>query len=268
MNIRHVLLPALLLLAPAASAQVICQPGLVVEFIPKVPVVGEPILVSLKNNSPNTFTLPGPCVFQRIRTNNCSGTTVFTVNCTPSPLPLTPGSMFLGFWDQRDDNGMFVPPGTYAFDVQFASGPGCCPTVTIGSCPAPEPYGAGDPGSGQFIPDLSASGSTAVGGALSLTISNGLGGALTGLFIGLQPAFINAPFGTFLVDPGPPLLQVYFPLGGTLNQPGAGTITFPASIPNNTNLVGLSVYMQALVQDANASGGLSHTQGLALYICP
>ncbi len=136
------------------------------------------------------------------------------------------------------------------------------PSCTGGSVP----YGTGTPGKGGFVPALAVLGTPCIGNALSaLQLNQGLGGALCVLFTGLSSAAIPAPSfgGTIYVNP---TLVSAFLLAGSAGVAGAGNFAANLLIPNDANVVGLNVYLQAILADAAASHGHSFTAGLQVTI--
>lgn len=123
-------------------------------------------------------------------------------------------------------------------------------------------YGQGCAGSSGFVPGLSLSGCPEPGGAVTLSIRDGLGGTLSLLFFGLGT-------GALPLFPGcdlqiAPLLgtRLLFPLPGSGAGNGdldlAGTIA--ASVPPG------DVFLQLLVLDAGAPHGFSASNPLQLHI--
>ncbi len=256
-------------LVPSASAQVSCQSGLLVDTLPAAPLPGEPIIVRMRNLGFNSFQIPSNCIFSSVHPTACGQPAVFTPTaCVPTPVNITPGTTFLGQWDQKNDLGQLVAPGTYFFRVPIVGFPDCCVPVTIAPCPVPTPYGVEGPGTGNFVPTLSAAGPAQVGQPLQLDIQNGVGGAPAILFVTFAQAVTRAPFGDLYVDLTPPFLQAVLPLSGAAGAPGQGSISLNASIPNDASLATLRLYLQALVYDTGATGFLSHTAGLEVYVCP
>lgn len=125
-------------------------------------------------------------------------------------------------------------------------------------------YGAGRAGAGGLVPLLAGSGCAQVGAAISLDISQGVGGAAGALFAGLQRG--AAPFkgGTFLVDAL--VLQVSVVLGGAAGEPGAGSLSIPAQLPVDPALQGVALFLQAAFQDGGAPVGVALSGGLAVLI--
>jgi len=140
--------------------------------------------------------------------------------------------------------------------VHFDPPAGCGGSLT--------PYGSGLAGTAGFAPALSGSGCPEPGGAFTLQLTGGLGGAAGAIFVGLAPA--SAPFkgGTFLVDAL--LLQLGLVIGGPAGTPGAGSLTLPAALPAQPALRGLELELQAALQDGSAPAGVALSNGLRVLI--
>lgn len=252
-----------------------CATFLKVDITPANPKVGEEITVALTNPTANVYTLNSACLFNSIHINDCSGMAVQKINCAQIITPIKPGQTITQDWDQTDALGNQVKPGSYGFRIQVVGSTGtpesCCPTVIIGDaqpCKKASKYGKGTFGAGGFIPQLDALGSTSIGSTtFTIQISSAVGGANSMIFLGLGQTSIGAPWGTFLVDPSPILLQVPIPLGGIPGAPGTGSASLPAAIPGDPALVGLEFFSQVLVADNLSTGGISHSEGLTFMIC-
>jgi hypothetical protein len=126
------------------------------------------------------------------------------------------------------------------------------------------PYAKGLAGKGGFVPALIGSGCPTPGAALTLKLSDVVGGAGGTLFIGLAPAAVPFKGGTFAV--GALTLTVGIGVGGASGVAGAGTLNLPTALPANPLLTGVSVYLQCGFSDAAAVKGVSLTQGLQIEI--
>lgn len=126
------------------------------------------------------------------------------------------------------------------------------------------PYGAGCPGSGGFTPALTMDGCPAPSGAVTLGLSNGLGGSLAIVLFSFMQSNIQIPNGcSLLVDPVlPPTITL--PLFGTGG--GAGAISITGAFP--PGLSGYSFSMQAFCADPANSWGYSATNGLTATVPP
>ncbi len=125
-------------------------------------------------------------------------------------------------------------------------------------------YGVGLKGAGNLVPTLTGAGCAEPGAALTLSVSNAVGGAGAALFVGLSQAALPFKGGTFHV--GSLLLTASFPLGGASGVAGAGSVSLPTLLPAIPALTGTSIFLQAGAADAAAVHGVSLTQGLQLEI--
>lgn len=263
-------------LCPAAAAQVPCGsiPGVTVQVSPSPAQLGQPITITLFNNSNVQLDLPDACLIDSVHPGTtCSTVPVMVPICAQVITPIPPGTSKSFVWDQKDDLGKQVAPGFYSFKIKFFTPGGsdsCCPSVEIvDPCPDPVHYGQGDTGTGGIVPEIGSVGDPQVGNQnFQIVLQRAVGGAPAGLFVGAAPASIPAPWGTFLVSLTPPPIALFFQVGGTPGAPGQGSAVIPAPIPNNPGLAGASAYLQALFQDPGSSGGISHTDGLRVDICP
>ncbi|MEM7517953.1 MAG: hypothetical protein AAF368_13645 [Planctomycetota bacterium] len=131
---------ALLGSAPAL-AQAPCTssiPGVDLVVSPSVAPVGQPISISLANNTNQTIQLPSSCVVRSIFPGGtCTGTAVFSPFCLQVITPIAPGQSLSQPWGQTDDFGAQLPPGMYSvevqyFDMNFGSFV-CCQSFQIGA---------------------------------------------------------------------------------------------------------------------------------------
>ncbi len=121
-------------------------------------------------------------------------------------------------------------------------------------------YGAGCPGTGGFVPDLTLEGCAIPVGNVTLSISAGLGGSTCVLFFGLTQ--VNLPMVPGCVLLADPQFNVALPMGGP--GPGNGTAGFSALVPANAPPV--DVYFQAFVVDGGVPFGFSNSNGVKLAI--
>lgn len=123
-------------------------------------------------------------------------------------------------------------------------------------------FGSSCPGTGGFAPTLATSGCAIPAGALTVTVTGGVGGSFALLLFGQSQANIPAGFGCSVhiapVLPPTPLI----PLFGT--GPGQGAISFSASLP--TNMPGGSFTMQAFCADPGAPLGFTATNGVEVVV--
>jgi len=142
------------------------------------------------------------------------------------------------------------------------SGTGLIIELTTTFDPGIEPYGAGCEGSGGCVPELLMNGTPAPGQQINLSLSNGLGGAQSFLFVGTGA--LSAPIGSgcsLLV--ANTLIHLAIPLGGA--GPCNGSYTFPSVIPPNTP-AGVTIYLQAFVADPAKPVGIAASNGLKIEI--
>lgn len=135
--------------------------------------------------------------------------------------------------------------GTFELDGGFD--PGVCGSHISA-------YGSGCPGTGGFIPQYQVSGCIAPGYTAVTTITQGLGGSVAFIFLGLNQAALPLGGGcTLNVSPllGGPAGPI--PLLGA--GAGNGSISFPTTIPPIPAIVG-SFTAQVFVSDPTAPNGL------------
>ncbi len=259
----------LLCLASTSRAQ--CDgDGLSVSFSPPAANPGEPITVTLRNDSPScTYVLPNGCVFQSVHAFSCALPAVRVSICAPSPVTLPPGMSVSQTWDQTDDAGQPVGAADYAFVIQATGSTpvSLCPEIEVGDCALQ--YGPEDPGTGGYAPEMStAYGSSWLGNSnFHITIIGGVGAAPALLIGAVAPAALDAPFGTVLVDlAGPHAVSPFF-LGGPAGSPGSGSKLLYAPVPNIPSLEGVIVWMQTLVGDPGSDGGIAASTGLRVRVC-
>jgi len=128
------------------------------------------------------------------------------------------------------------------------------------------PYGDAKAGTGGAEPALSAPGQATMGGAVSLAVTHGLGGAAGALFLGNGPASrtsLSLFGGTVLVQP---TVTVPIVLGGPPGAAGTGTWSSSLSIPNHAALAGANFNFQAILLDGGATFGLSMSNAVELWI--
>lgn len=132
-------------------------------------------------------------------------------------------------------------------------------TVTTGCA-----YGAGCPGSGGFVPVLTAAPCVvADGGTLTLAVSGALGSSTAFFCFGLTTAEIPLAASGCTLNVLP-VVPFWFslPLGGT--GPGAGGVAVAGPLP--TGLSGGTFTTQAFIADAGASLGFTGTNGTRITI--
>lgn len=268
-SLRPYARPAAVLAALASLAATgRAVPGVSVVFDPPAPVQGEPIEITLINGSEFALILPSHCLFQSVHPVDCAHPPILVPYCLAVLTFIPPGTTYSSVWDQKDGDGDFVAPGTYAFGISGID----CPTVVIGgSCSVP-PETLGEPGHGSsfFEPRLETVGGMPVLGnaAFGLSISFALGGAPALLLLGAEGAEIAAPFGILHVSLAAPHVLLPLTLGGAAGVAGSGGATLPLPIPAVPALQGLSAYAQALIADPGGIAGVAATAGLHFAVCP
>ncbi len=231
----HLAVCALAALAPASLSQFPCQlPGVSVSVTPQVAQVGETIQVSLQNGSPNVILQATTCVILAINQGGCHGALVWDpAGCFFVLTSIPPGTSKAQSWDQTDDFGQQVPPGTYWIEVLYATpflqSRICCATVTILS--SYQKYGSGCPGS-QGMPTLDGSGTPSAGSPITLS---GAGGPQ------IAPALLAFGYGTGTLPVNATCSLAIAPLTGfvaplTLDATGAFSlgVSVPPGLPPTT----------------------------------
>ena len=128
-------------------------------------------------------------------------------------------------------------------------------------------FGAGTAGTGSIIPQLALNGVPRLGGSPSLDASQCVGGSLALLAVGFAQTSFPALGVQVLVDTTNGFV-VTNATSGAAGVAGAGSASFPISIPNDPFLDNLFVYAQAAAFDAGSIGGtLSASAGLRFRVC-
>jgi YVTN family beta-propeller protein len=120
-----------------------------------------------------------------------------------------------------------------------------------------ETYGAGSPGTGGVVPQISGVGIPSCGQPVSIVTSAGRPSGVGTYLVGLAPLNVNLLNFTVLVDP---LIEIPHALDG------AGSFTLPLVLPNDPALVGVDVYLQGAYIDTGAPFNIALTAGLAMRI--
>lgn len=124
-------------------------------------------------------------------------------------------------------------------------------------------YGNGCPGSGAFVPTLDGGGIPNAGSAISLSVGQALGGSQALLFFGLGTGSVPLnPSCALQVMPILPQLVIPLPMIGA--GAGGGGITLPGVIPSN--ITPIDIFLQVLVGDPGAAGGVASTRPLRMHI--
>ena len=125
-------------------------------------------------------------------------------------------------------------------------------------------YGSGTTGLGGVVPSMRGLFSPCPGAQVGVEIEKARGGAPATLFWSLAPAAIPFKGGELLVAFGGPMGQVPLVLPG--NGAGGGALLLPVDLPNDPVLAGASIFLQTLVGDPAATGGVALSNGLELRI--
>ncbi len=134
----------------------------------------------------------------------------------------------------------------------------------ITPCANFENYGTGLAGSGGFVPTLTGLGLMRIGDTVTVKIEDGLGGTAGFLVMGFARAEIPLYGGTLLVQP--PFIVYPITLGGTAGVAGEGNLSLSSPIPDDPQLIGITIDLQSILLDPGAVRGLSMTRGLEACI--
>lgn len=141
--------------------------------------------------------------------------------------------------------------GIWDYDL---GGPSCSATITS--------FGTGCAGSGGFTPVLAMTGCPSPGDSVTLSITKGLGGSTSVLFLGIVPLALPLG-GNCQLHPQPLLpITISLPLAGS--GAGNGAISVPATIPPGSSAGQLVI--QAFVPDSGVPMKFSNTNALILNI--
>jgi len=139
---RILCLAAPVLLSLASFAQLPCGgvPGVDVTISPASPAPGQPVLITIDNQSNQSIVLPTSCVFDSVHGGaTCSAPTVYGLFCLQVLTTIPPGQSRSQSWDQTDDFGQQVASGAYSIPIQYYDASfqsnSCCVTFTIGAGP-------------------------------------------------------------------------------------------------------------------------------------
>lgn len=132
MRTRPTLLPfaslAALALASAPAAQ-----GFVTGTVgPNPAPIGCDVQITFSNDSP----FFGSTMADAFEVFDANMQPVFTPAGFPISIDMGPWGWFTAKWDQRDDSGQQVPPGTYIVRTDFDAGPSTFHTIQIGGTEA------------------------------------------------------------------------------------------------------------------------------------
>ena len=277
---------ALLALAPSGMSQVPCGlPGVTVTVSPDNAAVGQPILVTLTNNSNQLIQLPSSCTFNAIHAGTVcdNASVVFAPFCLSVITPIQPGQSHSMPWDQLDGSANQVPAGDYSvsiryWDAAFTSLTSCCASFKITDDPG-TPFCVGVAGAavcpcGNFGSGGEGCANSTGNGALLTASGDPVVGADTLVFTLVQapankPALIFSGPATM---PALPLADGLLCIGGSIDRigvvftNGAGSAQSPWTISVEEGLIGGELrHYQTWYRDqagpcssgANTSNGLS-----------
>ena len=257
----------------ATHAQVVCGP-LTCTVAPDPAPYGSPITLSVTNTSTAVVWFPTTCLTSAIAQGSPTGPIVRRFGCFFRMTPMQPGQQRIAVWDQTDDMGSPVPPGTYYFGV---GGPSpCWVPVQINGCQpgSVQNYGTtcGPSACGTLTgtPRLSARTCPALGSTLRLS-ATGLACAISGpavptlLVLGVSrstwggvPLPLPLPGGCFLNTS----IDVQIPL-----NPPRATVDFDFTLPNQSFLRGQMLFAQVVQFDTVSSvARLLTTDAVALTL--
>lgn len=149
--------------------------------------------------------------------------------------------------------GQAAPVATSGYEVSGGYESGLCHGGLV-------TYGSGCPGAGGFVPQFNYLGCPAGSENIALQVTNGLGGSVTILFLGLGEAAL--PMGAGCTLNVFPLLPISIgPLPLSPGGPGQGAITVPVFIPADVPF-GFPITVQAFVTDAASPTGFGNSPGV------
>ncbi|MBN2491291.1 MAG: hypothetical protein JXQ29_10635 [Planctomycetes bacterium] len=142
--------------------------------------------------------------------------------------------------------------------------------VLAGAAAAQDPYGNGQPGTGGFTPVLSCNQAFMGNGLFTFRIHNGLGGGTGLLGVSTRPGRFLLGKTEILIGlvPPDPILIRPIVLGGTPNQPGAGTaiVPVPLAFPPMPALAGAEFFAQFVAMDFPMPGSPATSRGLKIEL--
>lgn len=262
---------------PAGGGGCDAVADLAVTVTPNPAAPGQVVTIKLSNQGSACTYAVSFCLAVFVREHDCDGPLVDFNPCVfPTEVQLGPGESFTSPWAATGSGGAPLPAGHYAIPIAVwnpAVGGAwtVCAELDLGhpaNCPTLA-FGAGKPGSAGIVPRVTTVGGPAVLGnaAFRLRVDRAPEGTQGLLLIGAAPGSLSAPWGTLLVDLAQPYLAVPIALADSffIGQPFADV---PLPIPNQPALAGIQAHAQALLADAGAAHGISHTAGLTATVCP
>jgi hypothetical protein len=127
-------------------------------------------------------------------------------------------------------------------------------------------FGEPLPGTGAVNPTLAGTGEPRIDQPTTLEANSFVGGAPVILFLSTISGEAIVKGAEFHIGLGPTSLFVIFSAGGTPGVAGAGDLSLPLTLPNDPDLIGIKLYLQAVGVDAGAIQGYSFSQCLTMYI--
>lgn len=144
----------------------------------------------------------------------------------------------------------------------FASDPGYV-RVYSGAClGSATEYGTGLGGSGGYVPHLAAQGCPGITTTFGITLDQTLGGTTGLLLVGTAQTSLPLLGGTLLVAPPWVMVSVVTPGVGA----GAGALMATVYIPDDPNLIGVPIHVQAALADPGGPQGYAFSNGLSVVI--
>ncbi len=275
MTTQHRFMPFLLALicattlplASGSTQTVACGvPGVSVVYDPVVSA-GTLVTMTINNRSAFDLLFTSNCYLGAIYYgSSCSGLPASKAYCgavdilLPKDTSVTTNSVASTY---------VLSPGPYFVPITYSAGGvvfKCCLPITIQS--GLQFYGPSKPGTDGVSPNLGVVPQTGpkIGTKFLLELRSPANDVPAVLLMGGAAASVPLPWGTLLVATTPPFIAA--PL--FIDQPfpfgpgGSATISF--QLPNVPALVGFTGFVQAVVQDPGAAGGVSHTNGMKITV--
>ena len=118
-------------------------------------------------------------------------------------------------------------------------------------------YGAGFPGT-NGVPSFTSQQNPVIGTTITLDLGNSYGSPTAGLlFVGFQQAYVPSNWGGVLLVAPSLVLPISFSYGGN---------SYTGDLPDDWQLCGFVVDLQAIEADPGAARGVSFTPGLELVL--
>jgi hypothetical protein len=138
------------------------------------------------------------------------------------------------------------------------------PLLLAATAFAQQPYGRATPGSGGFAPQLSAAQPRGGDPAFQFELQCAMGSSPAFMFLATRPGSLTL-FGVQLaVDPA--TIAASWSSSTSTGGAGAGRVSFPLPVPAIPSLVGLPLFVQAIVIDAGGPQGLAASRGLRFAV--